>query len=197
MGSACCTDDGERPGWVSKKMTRHRGLYDQPCCPGYGEPSENAPDSLVSVAGAKQWDVQGLAGGCSSRQPLLQDAVHQQQLESMLLELFTLHDLNGNGLLEEDELVALNVKIAMLHHGKDIDRGAIKNQYVRLFREKLDPQGRPVPYSVFRNYMHLVLSELDRDPVAQEMILEQFAAEAKSGRAAFWIPSFASVRSGG
>jgi hypothetical protein len=119
----------------------------------------------------------------------------QRQLEEQMQELFRLHDLNGNGFLEEEELVQLNTKVAMLHYGKDTDLLAVKAKYRTLFREKLDPYGRPVPYSVFRAYVVQVLDALDPDPLAQEMILEQFTAEARSARAVFHLPSFASSHS--
>eukprot|EP00927_Polykrikos_kofoidii_P029321 TRINITY_DN25367_c0_g1_i1.p1 TRINITY_DN25367_c0_g1~~TRINITY_DN25367_c0_g1_i1.p1 ORF type:complete len:595 (+),score=133.06 TRINITY_DN25367_c0_g1_i1:128-1912(+) len=114
-------------------------------------------------------------------------------LEALLKELFRLHDLNANGVLEEDELVKLNEKIAMLHYGKDTDKTVVKDKFKKLFREKLDPNGKPVPYEVFRVYMSEVLEQLDSDPSSQEMILEQFIAEAMSARNAFQFSSFASV----
>jgi len=114
-----------------------------------------------------------------------------EQLEEMLQELFRLHDLNGNGALEEDELVQLNSKVAMLHHGRDTDLEAVKAKYRGLFREKLDPLGRPVGYATFRGYVQQVLNGLDKNPTAQEMIVEQFVAEAGSARTAFRVPSFA------
>lgn len=106
--------------------------------------------------------------------------------------LFSLHDLNGNGVLEESELVQLNSKVAMLHYGKDADLVAVKEKYRALFRDKLDPDGKPASYAVFRRYVLQVLDRLDPDPLAQEMIVEQFAAEARSARAVFHVPSFAS-----
>lgn len=115
------------------------------------------------------------------------------KLEPMMKELFELQDLNKNGVLEEDELIKLNEKIAMLHHGKDTDRSAVKKHYKELFRSKLDPNGDPVPFPTFRKYMFELLDGMDKDRIAQELILEQFIAEAKSGRVAFHCPSFASV----
>jgi len=115
------------------------------------------------------------------------------KLEPLVKELFELQDLNKNGVLEEDELIKLNQKIAMLHHGKDTDSGAVKKHYKELFRSKLDPNGDPVPFSTFRGYMMGMLDEMDRDKVAQELIMEQFIAEARSGRVAFHCPSFQSV----
>merc|ERR1719195_165768 len=129
---------------------------------------------------------------CQSCRPHM-DARSVQIFEQMIQELFRLHDLNSNGFLEEDELVQLNTKVAMLHHGKDVDLSAVKAKYRTLFREKLDPGGRPVPYSIFRRYVIEVLDGLDPDPRAQEMVLEQFAAEARSARAVFHAPSFAST----
>merc|ERR1711879_1019209 len=61
--------------------------------------------------------------------------------------------------------------------------------YTAVFRTKLDSNGEPVPYEKFRKYACEVVDGLDRDPEAQEMILEQFVAEAQSGRAAFDVPA--------
>lgn len=104
------------------------------------------------------------------------------------MDLFRLQDLNGNGLLEEQELMNLNEKIAILHHGADVDVGEIQAHYRSLFREKLDPLGLPVPFRIFRDYARGVLEGLDRDPEAQEMILEQFVAEALAAREAMQPP---------
>lgn len=111
----------------------------------------------------------------------------------MMRELFDLQDLNKNGVLEELELIKLNEKIAMLHYGKDTDRSAVKQQYKDLFRSKLDPNGEPVPFEKFRTYMQELLDDMDKDRFAQELIMEQFIAEANSGRLAFHCPSFYSV----
>lgn len=113
-------------------------------------------------------------------------------LEQMVYKLFTLHDLNGNGFLEVNELVQLNKKVAMLHYGKDVDQEAVATKYRTLFRTRLHPQSRPVPFTVFRRYVLEVLDGLDPDPAAQEMIVEQFVAEAQSARATFHCESFAS-----
>jgi len=113
------------------------------------------------------------------------DTLGAERLEELTRELFMLHDLNNNGVLEEVELIKLNQKIAVLHHGLDTDTAEVKSKYKRLFRDKLDPNGEPVPYAIFRDYAREVLESLDSDPEAQEMILEQFVAEAESGRQAF------------
>mmetsp|Transcript_57764 Transcript_57764/g.135067 ORF Transcript_57764/g.135067 Transcript_57764/m.135067 type:complete len:422 (+) Transcript_57764:106-1371(+) len=114
-------------------------------------------------------------------------------LEGLTRQLFGLHDLNANGVLEEDELIKLNEKIAMLHYGKGIDKAAIRAKYSDLFRRKLDKAGRPVPYETFRDYMVKILAEIDRDPAAQEMILEQWIAEAECARTVFHCRSFQSM----
>jgi hypothetical protein len=117
-------------------------------------------------------------------------AQHQATLalivDEKLRELFNLHDLKGDGFLEEQELVKLNEKIAMLHYGSKADKQAVKTKYQELFRTKLDCRGQPVPYSVFQTYMHEFLNDLDSSLSAQEMMLEQFIAEAQSGRMAFY-----------
>ncbi|CAE7583485.1 mcmbp [Symbiodinium sp. CCMP2592] len=114
------------------------------------------------------------------------------EAESLLRELFRLHDLNSNGLLEIEELVQLNSKVALLHRGRDVNLLAVKARYRKLFKERLDPEGHPVKFETFRKYVIQVLDGIDRDPIAQEMMLEQFVAEAKSARAVFHAPSFAS-----
>lgn len=67
----------------------------------------------------------------------------------------------------------------MLHFGKEkTDKGAIREKFQNVFREQLDPEGRPVPFSVFKDYMQGVLNGVDGDPEAQVMMVEQFIAEA-------------------
>mmetsp|Transcript_118163 Transcript_118163/g.335180 ORF Transcript_118163/g.335180 Transcript_118163/m.335180 type:complete len:200 (+) Transcript_118163:114-713(+) len=117
------------------------------------------------------------------------DEVGVLRLEELTKDLFKLHDLNGNGLLEETELVKLNEQIAFLHHGPDMDVTEVRSKYIAVFRSKLDSEGRAVPYDTFRKYTREVLDGLDRDPEAQEMILEQFVAEARSARQAFDPPA--------
>mmetsp|Transcript_10719 Transcript_10719/g.24435 ORF Transcript_10719/g.24435 Transcript_10719/m.24435 type:complete len:433 (+) Transcript_10719:139-1437(+) len=117
----------------------------------------------------------------------------KNRVEELLYQLFKLHDLKADGLLEEGELVKLNEKVAMLHYGKDTDKTAVRTKYKELFREKFDPDGQPAPFSVFRNYMLEVLNDIDTDPRAQEMMLEQFCAEAESAREAFQFQSFQSA----
>lgn len=114
-------------------------------------------------------------------------------IEKLTQELFRLQDLKGDGLLEEAEVVKLNEKISMLHYGKDVDKTAIRDKFRNLFRSRLDVAGNPVAYPRFREYMSQVLNEIDADPRAQEMILEQFIAEANSARYVFHQPSFASA----
>mmetsp|Transcript_66530 Transcript_66530/g.171224 ORF Transcript_66530/g.171224 Transcript_66530/m.171224 type:complete len:223 (+) Transcript_66530:175-843(+) len=114
--------------------------------------------------------------------------VAPQRIEDLVKELFTVHDLNGNGMLEEMELVTLNEKIAVLHHGQDLDTTEVRQKYKALFRSKLDPEGKPVPFQTFRVYAHEVLEGMDTDPEAQELILEQFVAEARSACQALRLP---------
>lgn len=116
-----------------------------------------------------------------------------KKLDALMKELFQLHDLNRDGVLEEMELVKLNEKIAMLHYGKGTDRNAVKAKYSEVFRTSLDAEGKPVPFEAFRKYMIEVLDKNDRDKYAQELMMEQFVEEARSGRLCFQCPSFASV----
>merc|ERR1712157_484188 len=114
-------------------------------------------------------------------------------LDEMMQELFQLHDLNKDGVLEELELIKLNEKIAMLHHGKDTDRAAVKAKFSKLFRTRLDPDGKPVTFARFREYMLATLREFDSDIRAQELIMEQYIAEARSGNMVFHCKSFESL----
>jgi hypothetical protein len=106
----------------------------------------------------------------------------ESKIERLTQELFRLHDLNDNGVLEESELIRLNETLTLLHHGAGERADACEAKYRRLFREKFDPDGRPVPYETFRTYIRELLPELDKHLEAQEMILEQFIAEARMAR---------------
>jgi len=112
-------------------------------------------------------------------------SVAKERLEDLTRELFYFHDLNGDGYLDEAELIMLNESIAILHEGEGANTQKVRKIYRAVFRDKLDPEGRPVPYETFRAYTREVLAGLDTDPRAQEMILEQFVAEAQSCRQAF------------
>lgn len=118
--------------------------------------------------------------------------VSVQRLEDLTEQLFHLHDLNNDGFLEEAELIQLNEKIYLLHHGLDADLEGVRATYRELFRDKLDPDGRPVKYDVYRRYAREMLDGLDPDPESQELILEHFIEEARSGRTAFDIPALSS-----
>lgn len=158
-----------------------------------GEFGESRSNSCARGAGASESS--GKLRGGRRRQPARGGAprteVGEKRLEDLTNDLFNIHDLNRNGLLEEHELIALNERIAVLHHGKDFDTREVRATYRALFREKLDPAGRAVPYEVFRKYAREVLDSLDDDPEAQEMILEQFVAEAQSGAALLDMTSLA------
>lgn len=128
--------------------------------------------------------------------PLFEMAYEGPELvEALTHRLFQLHDLNKNGLLEEEELVQLNKKIAMLHHGKEnTDKEEVKARYQTLFRLELDFEGKPVRYDTFRDYIIKVLSRMGADNhVEQSMILEQFIIEAVQARMAFHDPSLESA----
>ncbi|CAK0830200.1 unnamed protein product [Prorocentrum cordatum] len=111
------------------------------------------------------------------------DAV-RQRIECLVSDLFRLHDLNGNGVLEEAELIQLNEQIAYLHHGPEVDLEGVRSDYAAVFR-LIAPDGEPVSQYSFSRYTHKVLNGMDEDPVAQEMILEQWIAEAQACREAF------------
>lgn len=132
----------------------------------------------------------------SLEMPLFEFACEGPELvEDLTHRLFQLHDLNKNGMLEEEELVQLNKKIAMLHHGKEnTDKEEVKARYQELFRTELHPEGKPVHYDTFREYTLKVLGRMGADnPVEQSMILEQFIIEAVQARMAFHDPSLESA----
>lgn len=108
-----------------------------------------------------------------------------QRCELMMEELFKLHDLDASGTLEEVELVKLNEKIAILHHGVAADPAYVRERYRTIFRAELDPEGRGVPYSRFRSYMFRMLDHLDPDEPTQAMIMDHFIAEANLALSAF------------
>jgi len=172
----------------AEKKSKNRWVV----CLDQDEELVDPPHEELHVAGPRHGEqavnIRKVSSAASTRQS---EAL--QKIEVMMKELFDLQDLNKNGVLEEIELIKLNEKIAMLHHGKDTDRSAVKQQYKELFRSKLDPNGEPVPFPTFRRYMLELLDGMDKDRLAQELILEQFIAEAKSGRVAFHCPSFHSV----
>lgn len=101
-----------------------------------------------------------------------------ERAERLMRKLFRLHDLNGNGLLEEVELVKLNEKVAMLHSGADTDRAGVRQRYSNVFRDNLNREGKPVTYTVFREYMFKILDGLDPDMPTQAMIIDHLIAEA-------------------
>lgn len=125
------------------------------------------------------------------RGTLLPSSVKRKpELEENIQELFRQQDLNGNGVLEELELIKLNQKISFLHYGKDADKQLeVKENYTKLFREKLDIRGEAVVYPLFREYILQQLDAVDPDERAQIMIVEQWIAEAESGREAFTLCS--------
>lgn len=113
-------------------------------------------------------------------------------LEDLIWELFRQHDLSGNEMFEEVDLIRLNEKIAEVHHGKDANFKEVRDKYTELYRTKLDADGKPVDFARFRTYMIELLDELDRDEEAQVMMLEQFIAEAYTARQAIDFPATAS-----
>mmetsp|Transcript_116850 Transcript_116850/g.202787 ORF Transcript_116850/g.202787 Transcript_116850/m.202787 type:complete len:361 (+) Transcript_116850:89-1171(+) len=105
------------------------------------------------------------------------------QLEGLIRELFRLHDLNSNGVLEEAELITINKMICEIHYGSgDKSGAAIEAKYRALFREYLDPEGKPVPYERFRDYILHLVRQYDKYEEAQAMIIEQWIAEAQTAR---------------
>mmetsp|Transcript_74274 Transcript_74274/g.194809 ORF Transcript_74274/g.194809 Transcript_74274/m.194809 type:complete len:219 (+) Transcript_74274:30-686(+) len=177
MGATCC-------GTQDSRVPPFREAYTQPCCIGgrWGDGPQGL-DCLGFPRASTSAPVASWLRGPPSKDP---ERARPARLEETLAELFRLHDLNSNGLLEEDELILLNEKVAILHHGPGADLEAVRAKYRTLFREQFDPQGTPVAYPIFRKYLLLVLDCIDTDPRAQEMIVEQFAAEASLTRAVFF-----------
>jgi len=110
-------------------------------------------------------------------------AMDDSTAEVLMHQLFCLQDLSDDGVLDEEELVCLNQEIARLHHGSGVDVEKVRQKFVGVFRERLSPTGEPVSYQTFRSYLVDMLESLDSNVLAQEMILEQFVAEAAMARA--------------
>lgn len=168
-----CT--GLRPAEAINRRKRHSRLNN--CCNSFCVFPEEESQETVSA--------RGLLEDQSRRRKRLGGTAGGPHLENLVDELFNLHDLNSDGVLEEAELIQLNERIARLHHGKDADKEAVRAKYRSLFRDKLDPNGQPVSFATFRGFMLDLLAELDPHEEAQEMIAEQFVAEAQTARATF------------
>jgi len=110
------------------------------------------------------------------------DVSQFDKTDELVEELFSLHDLSQEGTLSEDGLIRLNKNIAILHCGRDVDQGAVTAKYRKIFRRHLDPDGKPVAFPMFYRYMLAQLGQLDKDCVAQEMIMESLISEARLGR---------------
>lgn len=65
-------------------------------------------------------------------------------IADLIQELFDIQDLNGNGKLEESEVIQLNKKIAQLHYGQHADLEAVAVKFTAVFREGLNTSGGPV-----------------------------------------------------
>mmetsp|Transcript_107179 Transcript_107179/g.149399 ORF Transcript_107179/g.149399 Transcript_107179/m.149399 type:complete len:161 (+) Transcript_107179:60-542(+) len=120
--------------------------------------------------------------------------IRSERSEEMMQELFRLHDLNSNGVLEEVELLKLNEKIALLHGRTDAECACVRKRFSKIFRAELDPHGQPVTYARFRRYMFRMLDATDPDEPTQAMILDQFIAEADLAISAY--PNSLKVRPG-
>jgi len=115
----------------------------------------------------------------------------ETSIADLIQELFDIQDLNGNGKLEESEVIQLNKKIAQLHYGQHADLEAVAVKFTAVFREGLNPSGMGVPFSTFQMYMQRVLDENDPDPYAQFFVIEQLVLEARSARECFDYESLA------
>mmetsp|Transcript_130269 Transcript_130269/g.259842 ORF Transcript_130269/g.259842 Transcript_130269/m.259842 type:complete len:253 (+) Transcript_130269:81-839(+) len=103
-------------------------------------------------------------------------------VDSLVDELFSLQDLNDDGLLEEWELIKMNQVISFLHHGSIMNPVDVQERYSRLFRKHLNANGEPVGCAIFRRYFSAALQERDGDQLAQVAIVEQLVAEAQLAR---------------
>jgi len=144
-----------------------------------GGPSQKSRPRRIRNAMCDWCDSEGTP---TAQRKRVRGAEPGQQLENLIEELFRAHDLKGDGMLDEAELVELNEAVAEVHDSRDSDSDGVRRKYSNLFREKFDPEGRPVPYSAFRRYMLEMLDEIDRNEEAQEMMVEQFLAEARLAR---------------
>lgn len=124
MGAACCRDGlgfaaptadgdyapmGRSPQEARSASLRARGgLCTEGVACGLGIGLIEELSAMASSAGAP-WIPIARWPGCVSRAP---------KLEALLEELFCLHDLDGNGTLEEEELVQLNAKAGASGHGR-------------------------------------------------------------------------------
>lgn len=137
-----------------------------------------------------EWE---MAGKVKRGTHLPSSVKRSDELEDLIQQLFRKQDLNGNGVLEEEELIKLNQKIAYLHHGKDHRKQAsTKENMTKLFRERLDVRGKAIVYPLFREYILHQLDDVDTDERAQVIIVEQWIAEACAGREIFAVCSISS-----
>ena len=72
---------------------------------------------------------------------------HGYDIDRLARELFLLHDLDGDGLLGEDELVQINLTIAVLHHGDNADLVHVEDSYRAMFREQFSPEGHDARFT--------------------------------------------------
>jgi len=152
------------------------------------EPASKAPASKASPTGRPRRSRNTMCDCCddedgaSVQRKRVRGAEPGEQLENLIEELFLAQDLKDDGLLDEAELVELNEAVADVHDSRGSNSETVQMKYSKFFREKLDPEGKPVPYAAFRRYMLDMLDEIDRNEEAQEMIVEQFLAEARLAR---------------
>jgi hypothetical protein len=140
-----------------------------------------------------EWELADSSNKFKRRTPLPCSVKRGQELEESIQELFRKQDLNGNGVLEEAELIKLNQRICYLHHGSDDKKmRSVKEDMTKLFREHLNVRGDSIVYPLFREYILHQLDTEDPDERAQIMIVEQWIAEADSGREAFALCSVSS-----
>merc|ERR1719401_771747 len=144
------------------------------------KPVVEAPSpATVAEAGLDNQGGRRSAATSSISTPLTQDC-----LEELVWDLFRLHDLDGNGLLSEGELIRINEAIYEIHNGSpgDDKNCELKAKYQQLFRDQLDAEGKSVPFERFREYILRLVQQYDKHAEAQAMIVEQWVAEAHTAR---------------
>jgi hypothetical protein len=130
----------------------------------------------------KMDSIDGLGDSTSRKLRPVPEEPHAMRIEALIQQLFNMQDVNADGVLEEAEFALLNDSVLRLRKGKALNYTTFGTPGRALFRGKLDKFGRPVPYVTFRKYVLRVLQELDVDEAGQELLLQQFLAEARRAR---------------
>jgi len=145
-----------------------------------GDHDVNMDRTLEAIFHEHELDMDTVNRGISRHRRPVPEEPRAQRLEALIRQLFNLQDLNADGLIQESEL---RHSIASLRQGQAVNSAlSMRTAGRALFLNRLDAYGRPVPYPTFRKYVLQILQELDPDEAAQEIILDQFVAEANMSR---------------